>query len=180
MYDLLDFYKTKTVAYNPQSDGGSEVFMRQFKQMITCFIQEPKIQNDWDEKIPILTYAYNTATHSTTGFSPYEKCMGRIKKQPIDLFDNTITTELQINNHEFFEQIKNNFKHAYKLVKDNRLYIMNKAKYSHDRQIAECNFKKGDKVWLLFQSRNKGITSSIAPKHSGSFTVLEVLNNGTN
>jgi hypothetical protein len=79
IYDLLDVYKTKTEAYNPQCDGGSEVFIRQFKQMITCFIQQPENQKDWDQKIPFLTYAYNTATHSTTGFSPFELCMGRIE-----------------------------------------------------------------------------------------------------
>jgi hypothetical protein len=56
---------------------------------------------------------------------------------------------------------------------------MDKAKFRHDRQIAGCNFKKGDKVCLLIQSRKKGITSSNAPKHSGSYTVIEVLNNGT-
>ncbi len=39
---------------------------------------------------------------------------------------------------------------------------------------------KGDKVQLFIQSRKKGSTSSIAPKHSGSYTVLEVLNYGTN
>jgi hypothetical protein len=38
MYDLLDIYKTKTVAYNPQCDGGSEVF----KQMIYTSTRKPK------------------------------------------------------------------------------------------------------------------------------------------
>ena len=57
MYDILDIYKTKTVAYNPQCDGDFEVFIRQFKQMITCFIQQPENQKDWDQKIPFLTYA---------------------------------------------------------------------------------------------------------------------------
>jgi hypothetical protein len=105
---------------------------------------------------------------------------GTHRKLPTDLFDDSISTELPINNHEYVEQLKNNFKQAFKLVKENRHYIMDKAKLRHDRQIAGCNFKKGDKVWLLFQSRLKGITSSIAPRHSVSYTVLEFLNNGTN
>ena len=90
VYDLLDVYKTKTTAYHPQADGGSEVFIRQFKQMITCFIKQQDNQKDWDEKIPFLVYAYNTATHTTTGFSPFEIFMGRKQKLPIDLFDHTI------------------------------------------------------------------------------------------
>jgi hypothetical protein len=66
--------------------------------------------------------------------------MGRIQKLPTDLFDDSISTELTINYHEYVEQIKNNFKHAYKLVKENRHFIIDKAKLRHDRQIAGCNF----------------------------------------
>ena len=180
VYDLLDIYKTRTTPYHPQADGGSEVFIRQFKQMITCFIEQTDNQKDWDEKIPFLVYAYNTATHTTTCFSPFELFMGRSQKLPIDLFDDTVIKDIPSNNHEYVEKLNNNFTAAYKLVKENRSYIMQKAKLRHDRHIAGCNFNKGDKVWLLIQSRKKGITSSIAPKHNGPYTILEVLNNNAN
>ena len=32
---------------------------------------------------------------------------------------------------------------------------MNKAKIRHDRNVVGCNFKKGDKVWKLLESRKK-------------------------
>ena len=57
---------------------------------------------------------------------------------------------------------------------------MEKAKLRHDRHIAGRNFEKGDKVWLVIKARKKGITSSIAHKYDGTYTVLGVMNNGAN
>jgi hypothetical protein len=80
IYDLLDVYKTRTTAYHPEADGNSEVFIRQLKQMISCYIELPDNQRDWDKKLKFLTFAYNSALHSTTGFSPFEALFGREQK----------------------------------------------------------------------------------------------------
>ena len=178
MYDLLDTYKTRTTAYHPQADGNSEAFVKQIKQMIACYIEQPENQRDWDEKLKFLIFAYNTATHSTTGFSPFEAMTGRIQKLPSDLFDEDIIVDLPYTNIEFIEHLKNKFSSVYKSILENRAFTMNKAKLRHDRVITGCNFKKGDKVWLLIEARKKGITTSIAQKHEGPFTVIDVLNNG--
>ena len=106
--------------------------------------------------------------------------MGRQQKLPNDLFDDTIQIEIPENNHEFVAKFKENFNITYKLVNQNRDYKMDKAKLRHDRSVVGCNFKKNDKVWLLIKKRKKGITSSIAQKFEGPYTVLNVINNGSN
>ena len=142
MYDLLDTYKTRTTAYHPQADGNSEAFVKQIKQMIACYIEQPENQRDWDEKLKFLIFAYNTATHSTTGFSPFEAMTGRIQKLPSDLFDEDIIVDLPYTNIEFIEHLKNKFSSVYKSILENRAFTMNKAKLRHDRVITGCNFKK--------------------------------------
>ena len=180
VYDILDIYKTRTTPYHPEADGGSEIAIKSFKKMITCYLNENQDQKDWDDKLDFFVYAHNTATHSTTGFSPFELLMGRQQKLPHDLFDDSIQIEIPENNHEFVAKLKENFNITYKLVNQNRDYKMDKAKLRHDRSVVGCNFKKNDKVWLLIKKRKKGITSSIAQKFEGPYTVLNVINNGSN
>ena len=180
VYDILDIYKTRTTPYHPEADGGSEIAIKSFKKMITCYLNENQDQKDWDEKLDFFVYAHNTASHSTTGFSPFELLMGRQQKLPQDLFDDSIQIEIPDNNHEFVAKLKENFNNVYKLVNDNRDYKMEKAKFRHDRSVVGCNFRKNDKVWLLIKKRKKGITSSIAKKFEGPYTVLNVLNSGSN
>ena len=80
----------------------------------------------------------------------------------------------------YVNKLANNYESAYKLVTNNRQFTMDKAKLRHDRQIAGRNFQKGDKVWLLIKARKKGITSSIAHRYDGAYTVLESMNSVRN
>ena len=54
--------------------------------MIACYIEQPENQQDWDRKLKFLTFAYNSATHTTTGFSPFEALMGREQKIPSETY----------------------------------------------------------------------------------------------
>ena len=177
VYDLLDVYKTRTTPYHPEADGGSEIAIKAIKNMIKCYIENEN-QRDWDEKLPFFVFAHNSATHATTGFTPFELLMGRQQKLPIDLFEEDVFIELPVNNHEFVNQLKENFNTVYKLVKENRQYKMEKAKFRHDRKVVGCNFQKSDKVWLLIKKHKKGITSSIANKFEGPYTIVDILDNG--
>ena len=51
--------------------------------MLSCYVNEH--QNDWDEYLQYLTYAYNTSTHATTNHTPFEVIYGRKPKIPLDL-----------------------------------------------------------------------------------------------
>jgi hypothetical protein len=77
--------------------------------MIASYIEQPENQRDWDKKLKFLTFAYNLATHSTTGFRPFEALMIREEKIPSDLFDEEILVELPINNIEYVQQLENKY-----------------------------------------------------------------------
>ena len=42
-------------------------------------------QSDWDEHLPILTLAYRSVAHETTGFSPTNLMLGREVSTPLDI-----------------------------------------------------------------------------------------------
>ena len=63
IYEKLDIKQLRTTAYHPECDGQSERFIRTLKAMIRGYVADN--QQNWDENIEKLTFAYNTAEHST-------------------------------------------------------------------------------------------------------------------
>ena len=51
--------------------------------MIACYVD--KNQTNWDEQLPFLAFAYNTAEQASLGRTPFEIIYGRLAKVPIDL-----------------------------------------------------------------------------------------------
>ncbi|CAF0997317.1 unnamed protein product [Brachionus calyciflorus] len=80
LLELLDIRRLRTSTFYPECDGLSERLNRTLKRMIKCYINDN--HDNWDVLLPALSFAYNTATNSTTKFTPYE--FKRKPKLPID------------------------------------------------------------------------------------------------
>jgi hypothetical protein len=178
VYLLLDIYQTKTTSYHPQCDGNSEVFIRIMKQMIRAFVDQN--QKDWDEKLYHLLYAYNTAIHKTTQFSPFQLMFGRTAKIPIDFIDPHIKMDLPLNPQDYLDQVKNTLKQAYATVRTNNKIRIEKAQLNTKRVLAGCNFNVGDKVWYLNEKKKKNINKSLQNKFIGPYTIISILDNHIN
>ena len=84
LMELLDIHQLRTSPYHPETDGITERFNRTLKEALTHFVNEA--QTDWEKYLNYIAFAYNTAEHATTQFTPYELMYGRLPKIPIDLF----------------------------------------------------------------------------------------------
>ena len=42
-------------------------------------------QNDWDERLGMMEYAYNNSVHSSSGYLPFYLCYGRHPLSPVQL-----------------------------------------------------------------------------------------------
>ncbi|KAJ0391236.1 hypothetical protein P43SY_010942 [Pythium insidiosum] len=62
---LLQAKQTTPVAYRPNLMGLVERYNRVWKDMVSIYVNEH--QDDWDEWLPALAYAYNSAKHTATG-----------------------------------------------------------------------------------------------------------------
>ena len=67
--ELLDTNKVHTSVYHPICDGLSERLNQTVIKMIKTYINDQ--HSNWDELLPAIAFAYNTATHATTGMTPY-------------------------------------------------------------------------------------------------------------
>lgn len=56
-------------SYHPQTNGLTERVNRTLVNMLAMFVDSK--HKNWDAILPFMTYAYNTALHETTGFSPF-------------------------------------------------------------------------------------------------------------
>ena len=54
--------KSHATAYHPQGDGMVERFNRSLLQLLRCYIYVET--EDWEQFLPMLMYAYRTATHA--------------------------------------------------------------------------------------------------------------------
>ncbi|WJX52068.1 hypothetical protein P8452_38212 [Trifolium repens] len=64
-----------STAYHPQSDGQTEIVNKTLQQYLRCFVHDkPKL---WGQFLPWAEWHYNTAVHTSTGFSPYQVVYGR-------------------------------------------------------------------------------------------------------
>ena len=75
---LMGIHKSRTTAYHPQCDGLVERQNRTLQDMLTAYVSQH--QHDWDRWVDLVAYAYNTSTHASTGYSPYQIVFGRLRQ----------------------------------------------------------------------------------------------------
>jgi len=65
--ELMQALQTKvglSTAFHPQTDGQTERVNRTMEQMLRMFVNSA--QDDWDEFLPLVEFAYNNASHDST------------------------------------------------------------------------------------------------------------------
>ena len=80
---LLGIGRTQTTAYHPQGNGQVERFNRTLEAMLAKVVQAN--QRDWDAHLPKVLFAYRTAVHEATLFTPYHLVFGRSPMLPVDV-----------------------------------------------------------------------------------------------
>ena len=61
--------------FHPQADGQIERANQSIEEMLRAYVG--KHQNDWDDKLRMIEFAYNNFIHSSSGYSPFYLCYGR-------------------------------------------------------------------------------------------------------
>ena len=67
--DAFGVRKSRTTAYHPQGDRMVERFNRTLLQMLRSYTSQ---RSDWEQHLPLVLFAYCSATHPSTGFSPFQ------------------------------------------------------------------------------------------------------------
>ncbi len=73
----------RTTSYNPQSNGKAERFNKTFKSILNKLINNHR--NHWEEQLGVALTAYNNATSTVTGQTPYFLHYGRRARLPLQM-----------------------------------------------------------------------------------------------
>ena len=72
--NAFSIVKSHTTAYHPQGDGMMERFNRSLLQLLRSYVEQ---EAEWERYLPLVLFAYRTATHASTGTSPFMLMFGR-------------------------------------------------------------------------------------------------------
>ena len=69
-----------SLGFHPQTDRQTERANRSIEEMLRAYMG--KCQNDWDDRLGMIEFAYNNSIHSSSGYTPFYLCCGRHPMSP--------------------------------------------------------------------------------------------------
>jgi hypothetical protein len=168
LLQLCDIKGNRSTAYHPQSDGQTERVNQVLEQYLRIFCDYQ--QDDWYQLLPLAEFAYNNASHSSTGTSPFYANFGYHPRA-------TVNATIESSSNPSAEDLISRLKHEHERLKTHLQEAQNKYKENYDVHTKEApEFKAGDMVWL---SRKNIITSRPSAKldtrRLGPFKILEII-----
>lgn len=163
MSKLVGYNHKYSTAYHPQSNGMVERFNATFIPQIAKL--QDRENNNWDEFLAPIVFAYNTGCHSTTEYSPYELLFGREPKLPADQ-----PTSLFIFNkpNDYYEQLKRSMKMIHSYARENMNRKQHQYKNRYDKQRRDPHYTINDRVLI----RRHGMKNKLEPKFSTNPQVI--------
>ena len=152
--------KSHTTAYHPAGDGLVERFNRSLLQMLRAYVQQ---HNDWEKYLPLVLYAYRSATHSSTGVSPFELMFGRCALKP------PLHTNTAHDVTSYQDQLRAKLAQLYDFVELNNVQASSHQKHYFDQRTQPRTFQVGDSVWLSIPTAGK-----LEPKWEGEWVIQSV------
>ncbi|UYV79989.1 K02A2.6-like [Cordylochernes scorpioides] len=135
-----------TTAYHPQTNGLTERLNKTLTDMISMYVDVD--QKNWDNILPYVTFAYNTARQETTGYSPFFLVHGREVETPLDSIL------------------------PYQPAGTAEDYAQSKDKERYDKKHQEVTYKEGDLVWVFTPIRTVGLSEKLLKIYFGPYRVI--------
>ncbi|CAF4536730.1 unnamed protein product, partial [Rotaria socialis] len=140
---LIGYNHIYSTQYHPQTNGMVERFNATFIPQISK-LQDTE-DNNWDEYLQAVVFAYNTGIHKTTKYSPYELLYGRLPRLP---FNARPTYYSFAKPNDYFEQLRKTLR-IYHQAARHHMILQNENNINrYNRNRFDPKYKVGDKVLI--------------------------------
>lgn len=161
----------KTSCYHPQSNGLTERSHRTIADMLSKYVD--RNITDWDDLLPFVTHAYNTAPQKSTRFSPFYIVHG---VEATSTFDAALPPAPVVGGFTtmvYVEGLQGRLEEARQLARDlaDRAKEDNKSEY--DKGKTNRQWKIGERVLIHFPFRKLGQSDKLQKCHFGPYRVTE-------
>ena len=141
MRSLIGYNHIYSTPYHPQTNGAVERFNSTFVPQISK-LQDSQ-HNNWDEYLQAVVFAYNSGTHKTTNYSPFELLYGRAPRLPI----HPQPSHFSFNKpHDYFEQLRKTLRIYHQSARNNIILQQAKNKVYYDKNRMDPIYNLGDTV----------------------------------
>ncbi|GFW42579.1 transposon Tf2-9 polyprotein [Trichonephila clavipes] len=140
LVDLCNIDHRFTTAYHPQTNGLTEHFNKTLADMSMYVDVE---QKNWDEILPFVTFAYNTAKQETTGFTPFYLLHGRKAETTLDTILPFCPNDFDDNN---ITKIAARAEESRQLARVHTLRAQDKDRRRYDSKHQMVSYAPGDLV----------------------------------
>jgi len=167
----LHIEQTRTSAYHPQGNGQVERFNHTLEAMLATVVNDH--QTDWDLHLPRQLFAYRTALHASTGFSPFHIVFGHSPTLPVDAMLGTLPHCQTKNVPAYVCDLHKSLHTAYNTVRSHIQSAHERNKQRYDAAKPFLPYMVGDQVWLHIPAVKPGRSKKFASQWRGPYTVLD-------
>ncbi|GFU73475.1 hypothetical protein TNCV_137611 [Trichonephila clavipes] len=170
LVDLCNIDHRFTTAYHPQTNGLTERFNKTLADMLSMYVDVE--QKNWDEILPFVTFAYNTAKQETTGFTPFYLLHGREAETTLDTMLPFCPNDFDDNN---ITKIAARAEESRQLARVHTLRAQDKDRRRYDSKHQMVSYAPGDLVWVYTPVRKVGLSEKLLRRYFRPYQVLRRL-----
>ena len=171
---LLGIQSAKVTCYRPSGNAVVERVHATLHKLFATTVDRD--QRNWDEALPFVNFAYNTARHETTAFTPFYLMFMREANIGVDLVSDVKLNVFEGPVAEYVALMRDRMHDAYALVCDGMKTSFEKAKRRYDPRVKSCRFEAGQKVWYFCPRRRSGLSYKWSLATTGPYEIVKKIN----
>ncbi|UYV63869.1 hypothetical protein LAZ67_2005858, partial [Cordylochernes scorpioides] len=171
---LCGIVRRFTTAYHPQTNGLTERFNKTLGDMLSMYTGVE--QKDWDQVLPYVTFAYNTAKQEATGYTPFFLVHAREAETYIDAVLPYLPDEIS---DDYVGELVTRAEEARQLSRSRLLQSQAKDRRLYDQKHTPVYYQKDDLVWVFTPIRKVGLSEKLLKRYFGPYRVTKKLSEVT-
>lgn len=116
-------------------------------------------------------YSYNTTTHTSTNFIPYELMFGIKPNLPSSILK---PPEFKYTYDNYLDALTLKLQKSREIARNNLLQSKQTHKGYYDKNVKDVNFSEAQYVYLLNEKTKQGCNKKLTQNYTGPYKILEV------